>query len=656
MAGASRGSLVVLYGSQTGCAQEVAEQVERDATRRGFVARAMPMDAYPISRLPREEIAIFVCATAGQGEVPDNMRVFWRFLLRKDLPKEALKRVSVACFGLGDSSYPKFNAAGRRLVARLLQLGAQPLCPAGYGDDQDDLGVEQGLQPWMAALWAALDQRWPPQPGTSPVLGDPLPPPKYLVQAVGPTVGETASAPDPPAAGYDTRFYGYVHRNAVLTARPTERDVRHLEVLVPVAQGSGSTLYQPGDALGVHAENTDEAVATLLARLATTARDGDVFHAHTVVTVVEADPVGAGESYGAAWRRRLPSGPTTLEALCKSYLDIVGVPRRFFFELLAHFTDPESHPRQRERLDEFASPAGQDELRRYVAKPRRTALEVLADFDGAAPPLAYLLDLFGPIQPRYFSISSSPSVAGLRDCSTRTAPSGRSAAPAVAQCLHLTVAVVRYQTVMRAPRLGLCSNYLARLQPATSTPGHEPVELDSLPRVLCTLRRGTLRIPPAGVPLVLVGPGTGVAPLRAVVQDRLRAWGTAAEGRQPEGVLFFGCRRSDLDYLYAQDWSTAEALGWLHPVRPAFSREGKAGEPKVYVQHRVRQEGAMVAHFLRRGAGVIVAGSAGSMPRDVRTAIVDLLVDHGLASDATEAEAAVRRMETTGRYQCEVWS
>ena len=86
--------------------------------------------------LPRERLAIFVVSTTGEGEVPDAMRPFWTFLLRRDLPAGALGSLRYATFGLGDSGYPKFNYAAKRLHRRLAQLGATPLLPCGLGDDQ----------------------------------------------------------------------------------------------------------------------------------------------------------------------------------------------------------------------------------------------------------------------------------------------------------------------------------------------------------------------------------------------------------------------------------------------------------------------------------------------------------------------------------------
>ena len=130
----------------------MAKQVVEELTRQHVPAECLPLDEYDVTQLPHERCVVFVASTTGEGVVPDNMRSFWRFLLRKDLPPGSLSAMRHACFGLGDSSYPKFNFAAKRLHRRLLQLGSTALLELGLADDQDDLGIDQALAPWLAAL------------------------------------------------------------------------------------------------------------------------------------------------------------------------------------------------------------------------------------------------------------------------------------------------------------------------------------------------------------------------------------------------------------------------------------------------------------------------------------------------------------------------
>ncbi|KAJ8715776.1 hypothetical protein PYW07_010258 [Mythimna separata] len=153
--------ILVLYGSQTYTAQEVAERIWRTTKVLGFRGPVQAMDEYPIARLIKEEFAIFVCATTGQGDEPDNMKRFWKFLLRKNLPANSLARLKFGVLGLGDSSYLKFNFAGKKLHKRLMQLGGTPLLDIGLCDYQHDLGHDAVMAPWLKEYLSILKQYYP---------------------------------------------------------------------------------------------------------------------------------------------------------------------------------------------------------------------------------------------------------------------------------------------------------------------------------------------------------------------------------------------------------------------------------------------------------------------------------------------------------------
>ncbi|KAJ1559221.1 NADPH-dependent diflavin oxidoreductase 1, partial [Nowakowskiella sp. JEL0078] len=135
-----RPNLKILYGSQTGGAEEVAERIYREARRYHFNCSISAMDEYDRGLLVEEIFVIFVCSTTGQGEEPDNMKKFWRFMLRRGLPNEILGHLNFAVFGLGDSSYTKFNYPAKKLYNRLIQLSACPILERGDGDDQHPSG------------------------------------------------------------------------------------------------------------------------------------------------------------------------------------------------------------------------------------------------------------------------------------------------------------------------------------------------------------------------------------------------------------------------------------------------------------------------------------------------------------------------------------
>eukprot|EP00997_Jenningsia_sp_PLL12_P010468 NODE_772_length_1462_cov_5.630573_g636_i0.p1 GENE.NODE_772_length_1462_cov_5.630573_g636_i0~~NODE_772_length_1462_cov_5.630573_g636_i0.p1 ORF type:complete len:207 (+),score=61.13 NODE_772_length_1462_cov_5.630573_g636_i0:518-1138(+) len=189
--------------------------------------------------------------------------------------------------------------------------------------------------------------------------------------------------------------------------------------------------------------------------------------------------------------------------LIKYHVDIQGVPRRYFFEVLYYHTTNEE---ERERLEYFASDEGVQDLNTYCQKERRSYIEVLEDFPNVKLPLERLLDVVPCIRPRLFSISSAPTNPAL---------------------LSITVGIVSYLTPWQRPRTGLCTTWVAGLS--------------SGDRVHVTLQQGLASPPHQNSPAVLIGPGTGVAPCRALALQR------AVDGSAAETVLLVGFRSRSKD-------------------------------------------------------------------------------------------------------------
>jgi sulfite reductase alpha subunit-like flavoprotein len=272
---------------------------------------------------------------------------------------------------------------------------------------------------------------------------------------------------------------------------------------------------------------------------------------------------------------------------------------------------------------------------RYNQREGRTLLEVLEDFPSAAPPLAWLLEAAPLLRPRLFSISCGPA---LHPC-----------------CAHITAAVVSWTTPFKRTKLGLCSAWLAGLQPGCQ----QQQGGGSGSRAPLWVERGNFRLPAdQQVPLLLVGPGTGVAPFRSFLQQRQAQAAAAAAGGAPPPapcVLFFGCRSAAADFYYADEWHALRAAGVLERqdgLQAAFSRD----QPdKVYVTHCIRRQAALVWRLLQQGAMVYVSGSADKMPADVAAAFRDVAAEQGGLGEA-EAERFVRQLQLGGRYFVEAWS
>ncbi|KAL3910854.1 MAG: hypothetical protein SGPRY_008906 [Prymnesium sp.] len=508
-----------------------------------------------------------------------------------------------ATFGLGDSSYPKFNYAAKRLHRRLAQLGSTPLLPLGLGDDQDALGVDQALSPWLESLWEQIRLILPPSPHPPLSDSDPLPP-RYLLRQT--------TQPDGPS--FDPLRFSHLGENhssvnsRLVRRRPLSEGDRVVLHLALRCEGEGLP-YAPGDALAVQPRNPPEETRSLLLSLGLDPHER-----------VELKP-------SAAHAPPLPAVGWSAFELFSYQLDVFSVPRRSFFAKLAHFA---SSPLQRERLEELGRVEGAPGMEEYSSRPRRTCAEVLLDFSSARPPLQYYLDLIPPLRPRYFSIASAPQLSP--------------------QQIELCVAVVRYQTMIHKPRFGVCSTYLASLRPQEDEarrtddddPGDGPVRV--------WLRKGCLSLPSdRTAPLIMVGPGTGVAPFRSFLQARKALVATGAS--VGEAVLFFGCRKREEDYLYSSEWKAHLDDGSLQELHVAFSREQ---EHKVYVQHLIAAQGARVWQLLTANAHVYIAGASNQMPKAVRKAIRQVTIQYG-SLDESSADAFLKELEARGRLQCETW-
>lgn len=223
------------------------------------------------------------------------------------------------------------------------------------------------------------------------------------------------------------------------------------------------------------------------------------------------------------------------------------------------------------------------------------------------------LSVLDPLQPRLYSISSSPK-----------------AAPG---CLTLTVDAVRYAIGSRE-RQGVASTFLAERLP---TGAALPVYVQ---------KAHGFALPTSGdVPIIMVGPGTGIAPFRAFLQERL------ATGAGGGAWLFFGHQRRDCDFLYEEELEAMQAAGALTRLSLAWSRDG---DEKVYVQDLMRRDGAELFAWLERGAHFYVCGDAKRMAADVDRAMHAVVEQHS-GRDALAAKAYVAALKAAGRYQADVY-
>ncbi|CAG8496364.1 18929_t:CDS:10, partial [Gigaspora rosea] len=596
--------LLILYGSQTGCAQDIAERIYRQARRRHFKVRVYPMDDYERANLINERLVIFICSTTGQGDEPSNMRKFWKYLLRKNLPNDILNQMKFAVFGLGDSSYVRYNWPAKKLFKRLLQLGARNILPRGDGDDQHYLGIDGALDPWLKNLWEIIMEIYPLPPNLEVLSDDILLYPLILIKILSKAATRfrvefiDQKFDENKEKTNDDEVYARLVKNERVTAHDHFQDVRHIELDIDGAE----LRYAPGDVAVIRPKNLSEEVNEFIKMMNLSDIADDAF-----ILI----PNDEDHKIPPHW-----NFPLTLRKLFENYLDIFSTPRRSFFEFLKFFVTNEDHI---EKLKEFCSAEGQDDLYAYNQRVRRTIDEVLQDFSSANISLEYIFDMFPEMQPRQFSISSSLK-----------AHPGR---------IHLTVAIVKYKTKLQKPREGVCTKWLSGLVPDECF-------------IPISISRGTMGLPAStSTPIILIGPGTGVSVMRAFLEERIYEGAT-------ENYLFFGCRNQDRDYYYKDQWKQYIDAGQLR-VFVAFSRDQvlfkNICDKKVYVQDILKENAQLIWDIMHEREGYIyISGRSDKMPTDVMNAFKDIFMSEG-GMNEVDAEKYIKTLEMKRRYQQEVW-
>jgi sulfite reductase alpha subunit-like flavoprotein len=376
--------------------------------------------------------------------------------------------------------------------------------------------------------------------------------------------------------------------------------------------------YYPGDTVTIFPKNFHQDVQSLI----------DLQDWNEVADLPLAFEAQAPDYFGAENlvskpHSLVPLEDSTLRELLLHNLDITAIPNRHFFHLIAHFTDDLTH---RERLLEFTNPMYTDEFFDYTTRPRRSILEVLHDFPSVRLPWKWATTIFPPIRGRQFSICSG----GIQqDC-----PGFRGRIR-----LQILVAIVRYKTVLKKIRQGLCSRYIAGLSAGSTIAMTMTPNLAFYKAVEASV----------GLPIIMVGPGTGVAPCRSLI------WHRAAEAieypnQNRDMVLFFGSRNKKADYFFEDEWRNPTLRT---EVFTAFSRDQRE---KIYVQDLIRREGKLVHQLLAANALIIVCGSSGRMPLQVRQAFVDIMEEHGGPWENKEqVERTFEFLEKRGQYLQETW-
>jgi cytochrome P450 / NADPH-cytochrome P450 reductase len=578
--------LLVLYGSNLGTAEELATRVADLAEVNGFATRLAPLDDF-VGKLPEQGGVLIFCASYN-GAPPDNATQFVKWL-GGDLPKDAFSKVRYLVFGCGNSDWAAtYQSIPRFIDEQLAAHGARSVHARGEGDARSDLDGQ--FESWFAKAAPVAVKEFGVATGLSRSADDE---PLYGIEPVAPSAVNTIMALGGVAP---MRLLDNNELQNKTGPNASDRSTRHIEVQLPAGVS-----YRVGDHLSVVPRN-DPALVDQVAR-----RFG----------FLPADQIRLRVAEGR--RAQLPVGDTvSVGRLLSEFVELQQVATRKQIQIMSEHT---RCPVTRPKLEAYIGddPAAAERYRADILGKRRSVFDLLDEHPACELPFHVYLEMLSLLAPRYYSISSSPAGDASR-CSVTV---GVVAGPASSG---------------RGIYKGICSNYLA---------GRRAGET-----IHATVRetKAGFRLPDDPlVPIIMVGPGTGLAPFRGFLQERaaLKAKGATLG----PAMLFFGCRHPEQDFIYANELKAFAADG-VTELHTAFSR---AEGPKTYVQHLVAAQNERVWSLLGQGAVIYVCGDGGKMEPDVKATLVAIYRER----TGADAAAGLRWIEDLGsknRYVLDVWA
>lgn len=587
-AAASGPQVLALFGSQTGTAEMFAKTLAREGAKLGVNIKLADTDEYDAYNLEEEKLVILVCATYGEGEPTDTMKTFHDYVMDDSRsPGEELKGLKYAVFGLGDRQYKYFCEEAIVMDRRFDELGAERIFGMHCGDCGSGQ-LEEEFDEWRRDLWPAVGRALNIKLKEN--TEEPVEPEcrlRYWDEPEAPLPFPRTASVLEPTQRLPV-WVPLTQNEELLHASVTDRSTRAIAFSL-----EGTIIsYQAGDHLGILPRNTDALVNDYLKILGVSEEDAArTFSLQDIKTMKNVFPARVSARTALKW-----------------YIDLAGPPKKSTLRAFAHCCTDEAQKAEMLRLLRVDADAQKD-FQKLCTK-LRTTYGFLRKFDSARVPLAFFLELMPRIAPRYFSISSDQLDT--------------------AKSVGATVSIVEG---------GLCTTMLSELKVGDQVP--------------VFVRKSNFHLPLRAKerPVVMVGPGTGVAPYIGFIKRR-QAWKSkgAALG---EAILFFGCRRPEEDDIYSELFAEALEGGLLSDVDIAYSR---AQEEKVYVQHRIHSKAADVWRILsKEGGNCYICGDARRMAKDVEATLRAIAVSEGGLSE-DEAKAFLSKMEDEERFLKDVWT
>ncbi|KAK9350690.1 NADPH--hemo protein reductase [Lipomyces doorenjongii] len=621
----------IFYGSQTGTAEGFANALSKECSQRfGLKTAVVDLNDFgnaDLKDVPDDMVAIFVLATYGEGEPTDNAVSFQQYVmsLTEDsvLHDKVLQSLKYVIFGLGNTAYEHYNAFARRVDEAFQKLGAARIGVLGEGNDGGS--IEDDFLSWKETMWRELSQALGLQ--EKEVVYQPLFDIKELESSSTEELlhGKFSDRQNL-FNGQGTHFLPIVHARELFHSQ--QRNCLHLEF---DTSGSGIR-YETGDHLAIWPANSVQEFNRFISVFGLSNKLKNVINIKAVDAVATKAPFPC---------------PTTYETLIRFCVEIgASVSRRLILSLAPFAPDVESKA--------ILISLGNDPHTfhaRFTSKYYNIAqaLESVTSLPWVDVPFSLLLESIPRLQPRYYSISSSASVQPKQIAITCVVESV-TADNGISLFKGLNTNYLRWMT-REMRRAGNDESILLEY-PISKTRDRANGFGNSIVQVPAYVRHSNFRLPSKPEqPVVMIGPGTGVAPFRAFIQERAAQAKAGLEvGRT---ILFYGCRSWGEDFLYRDEWDEMTTdLGDRFTLIVAFSR---ANEKKTYVQHKLFENASIVGELiLKHKANIYVCGDANNMAREVNAVISQIIAEKKGVS-LEEGKYAVKAMKTRGAYQEDIW-
>ncbi|KAI9246372.1 cytochrome P450 [Sporodiniella umbellata] len=620
--------ITFLYGTQTGTAQDYANVLAEQAKSFGFKKVTLcEMDKWKVivegkfvsedkSKNKLDKELVVICTATYNGQPPDSAEKFNSFLdskMQEEDHDNVLTGISYAVFGLGNRNWRTYQHFPIKVNQLLSDLGAERLFAGGEGDNDKDM--DAAFNEWCARFWShLLDIHGIAACESKPVVPSAAAKTSVVdikfVQPKDKDAWETAK----------NNRYGKTNATVIvnneLQKEGSPRSTRHIEIDISQlsAVGEEGHLYSAGDHLEVMPENsksTVEAIALSFGWIL-----DSVFEINQD-TLADVSPRSLAANI---------KGGCTIRNMLTYYADVTSPPSRAVLSCFSNQLKLVA-PETASEFEKLIMPDANnvDQYPDFIKK-QRTLLDLIQTYPQVNRlDLCQFLAAVPVIQPRRYSIASSPL----------TYP----------KHAHLAVGVVD-DVINNRHYPGLSSSYLK--------------SADNMAlRASLKSSKNTFSLPKdSGVPLIMISAGTGFAPFRGFLQERKAQIDNLGVDQVASSLLFFGCRRTDQDYIYQQELESYAQNGVLSHLHVAFSRNEEKS-PIKYVQHQILANAAQTWNLLfpsdgSKPAAVYICGS-GAMSRDVRRTFYNMAISFGAAANDEEADALIAQLVDQKRYNEDVW-